>query len=528
MHRGWAYLFVASIGVLAPQARAETLADAITLAYQSNPTLQAARAQLRALDESYVQAHAGYRPTAQLQLQPSYSKAQQVDVLGRKIDPLNGVVGTALVSVSQPIYSGGKTTNAVRAASQDVAAGREALRSIEAQVLQGVVQAYADVRRDERILAIHEAEVTALQGHLEDTRAKLKAGEVTRTDVEQSEANVQTARANLSLARGQLQTSRSKFVASVGHNPGALAPEPPLPGLPASVDEAFQLAESHNANLMRAELAERASAARIAEARSAYRPTISLSATYGYAGLLTPYVPRQFDREAQVGVLFSQPLLSGGVTASAIRQAIETNNADRINIETARRAAVQAVSQAWSQVLADRASAASDERALASARLYFSDTLEEYKVGQRSTLDVLVGEQTLSGSEIALTQARHDAYLAETALLAAVGRLEADNLVAGQPVYDPVAAFRKVAHAGALPWEIGFRQVDALAAPGRGPPKPIAAPGLADHPRLIEGPPIPADAAPSTQDPTTPLPRTTSPVTPARVDSTRVISEGPS
>jgi len=528
MHPRWAFLSVASLGLISSAVRAETLADAITLAYQSNPTLQAARAQLRALDETYVQAHAGYRPTAEVQLQPSYSKVQQTDVLGQKIDPLNNVVGAAILSLNQPIYSGGKTANAVRAASQDIAAGREALRALEAQVLQSVVQAYEDVRRDETILSIHEAEVTALQGHLDDTRAKLKAGEVTRTDVEQSEANLQAARANLSLAQGQLQISRSSYVAAVGQNPGVLAPEPDLPGLPASVDEAFSLAESHNATLMRAEITERASALRIAEARSAYRPTVSLSASYGYTGVVSPFYPSQFDRQAQVGVLVTQPLLTGGVTASEIRQAIETNNSDRINIETARRAVVQAVSQAWSQVLSNRASAMSDEQALASARLYFADTLEEYKVGQRATLDVLIGEQTLTSTRIALAQARHDTYLAETALLNAIGRLEAENLVASQPAYNPVAAFRKVSHAGSLPWEPVFRGLDAVAAPGRGPVRPIAAPGLPDQPRSIEGTPIPDDAAPATRDPTTPLPNTTSPATPARVDSTRVLSDPPS
>jgi outer membrane protein len=528
MHPRWAYLIVASLGLIAPAARGETLADAITLAYQSNPTLQSARAQLRALDETYVQAHAGYRPTAEIQLEPSYSKIQQTNVLGQKIDPLNGVAGSAIVSLNQPIYTGGKTTNAVRAAAEDIAGGREALRAIEAQVLQSVVQAYEDVRRDEKILTIHEAEVVALQGHLDDTRAMLKAGEVTRTDVEQSEANLQAARANLSLARGQLQISRSSYVAAVGQNPGELATEPPLPGLPATVDQAFDLAEKNNATLMRAEMAEKASALRIAEARSAYRPTVSLGASYGYTGLLTPFVPNQFDRQAEVGVFFTQPLLSGGVTASTIRQAIETNNSDRINIETARRGVVQAVSQAWNQVLADRASAKSDEQALESARLYFADTLAEYKVGQRATLDVLIGEQTLTSDEITLAQARHDTYLAETALLSAIGRLEADNLVASQPVYDPVAAFKKVSHAGALPWEGAYHVIDGTLAPGRGPPPPISAPKLPAHPQSIEGEPIPENAAPATHDPTTPLPLTTSPATPERVDSTRVISDPPS
>ncbi len=525
IHPRWAALALAG-AVCAPTApRSETLADAIALAYQSNPQLQAARAQLRALDESYVQAHAGYRPTAQVQIEPSYSKVQQTNVLGQKIDPLNGVVGSAVVQLNQPIYNGGRTNNAVRAASEDIAAGREGLRTVESQVLFSVVQAYEDVRRDEVILSIHKDEVAALTRHLDDAGARFKAGELTRTDVEQSETDLQNARGSLLLAQGQLQISRSAYVAAVGQNPGELAPEPPLPGLPPTVDEAFDIAQSHNANLMRAELAERASAARIAEARSAYRPTVSVNASYGYTGVLTPWIPDQFDRQAQVGVLVTQPLLTGGLTASTIREAIENNNSDRIGIETARRTVVQAVSQAWNQVLANRASARADEDALIAARAYFDDTVEEYKVGQRGTLDVLIGEQTLTSTKIGLAQARHDAYVAEAALLSAIGRLEAANLVTSQPAYNPVAAFRKVSHSGGLPWEIGFRLVDGALAPGRGPVKPIAAPAPSKAPKSVEGPAIPETAAPADRDPTAPIPNTTNPKTPKRVDSTQVVSD---
>jgi outer membrane protein len=528
MHPRWAYLIIGGLGLLPLAAGAETLADAIALAYQSNPTLQGARAQLRALDETYVQAHAGYRPTAELQVEPAYTNIQQTNPLtGQPITTQIGAFGQTTLAVNQPIYSGGKTTNAVRAASQDIAQGRAALRGIEAQVLQAVMQAYEDVRRDETILSVHEAEIAALQGHLDDTRARLKVGEVTRTDVEQSEAGLEAARGTLSLARGQLQISRSAYVAVVGQNPGALAPEPPLPGLPTTVDEAFQLAESHNPTLQRAEIAEQASAFRIAEAKAAYRPTVALSATYGYSGALTPFVPNRFNNEVNVGLFVIQPLLTGGMTASTVRQAIETNNSDRINVEAQRRVVIQAVSQAWNQVLAERASAASDARALESARAYFADTLEEYKVGQRSTLDVIIGEQTLTNAQIVLAQARHDTYLAETALLGAVGRLEAENLIAGQPLYDPAAAFRKVSHAGALPWEAVVGEIDALGAPGPGSNKPISAPRLPAKPRSIEGAPIADDAAPATRDPTAPLPRTTSPDTPARLDSTQVLPDAP-
>jgi len=130
---------------LVPSTRAESLADAIALAYQSNPTLQSARAQLRALDEDYVQARAGFRATATLQAGPAYSSTRQpVPGVGTLVSNTNA--GALSLQLSQPIYTGGRVSDAVDAASLDVAAGREGLRVTEAQVILSVVQAYEDVR----------------------------------------------------------------------------------------------------------------------------------------------------------------------------------------------------------------------------------------------------------------------------------------------------------------------------------------------------------------------------------------------
>ncbi len=520
MRPGLRYLVMTGLCIVAPAANAETLADAIALAYQSNPSLQSARAQLRALDESYVQARAGYRPTATFQLGPSYSKVQQTNLFGQRVDP-DANLGAADISVTQPIYTGGATSSAVDAASATIEAQREALRSVEANVLQSVIQAYSDVRRDEQILTIYENELGVLQTQVDDARARQKGGEVTRTDVEQSVAQLDSTRAILTLAQGQLEVSRSEYAAAVGQDPGKLEAEPPLAGLPLTIDEAFEASRRHSATLLQAQLTEKASAARIAEAKANYGPKAEFTTTYGYTGALQPFYARNEDRALTAAITITVPILTGGLRGSYTRQAIETNNSDRINIELARRTVVQAVSAAWNTALANRASAISDDHAVSAARQYFSDTQVEYRVGQRSTLDVLVAEQTLRTAEITLIQAKHDAYVAEAALLNAVGRLEAGNLVKDIPLYDPARSFRRVQQAGALPWEGAVAAIDRLGAPGPGIAEPLSSPKILPHATLIGGPDIPADAPPSTSDPTTPEPHTTSPNTPPGLGADR-------
>jgi outer membrane protein len=508
------------ICLVAPTAKAETLADAIALAYQSNPTLQAARAQLRALDEDYVQARAGYRPTLEAQVEPLYQKAQQANIFGQVTDQETNS-GTAALELNQPLFTSGAVSWGVEAASDQIRAARQGLRNTEAQVLQGVVQAYVDVRRDARIVSAFEGEVGILQSQLDDVSARQQAGDVTRTDVEQSQTNLDNARAALSLAEGTLQISRAEYFAVVGQNPGTLAPEPPLPGLPTTIDEAFTAAQSNNAALLQAEETERTDSDRIEQAKAQYRPSVALSSTYGYTGPLAPFAAKKEERSFTVGALLTIPLLTGGVAQSNVRKATETDNADRLNIEAARRAAVQAVANAWNSALANRSSAAIDEHAVEAARRYFYDTEQEYRVGQRQTLDVLIAEQTLRAAEISAAQAEHDCYLAQAALLAAVGRLEAADLVGNVPLYDPSAAFRKVEGEGSVPWERLVAGVDRLAAPEREQPQPLSAPQIAQERALRTGPALPVDAPLATSAPETPLPHSTSPATPPGLGAAR-------
>jgi outer membrane protein len=236
---------------------AETLADAIAMAYESNPTLQAQRATQRALDETYVQARTGWRPTIQIQGTATESERR---IPGREAasacnilittgcSPITVGSTSAVLSISQPLYTGGRVASAVSAAEADILAGRENLRRVENQVLQNVVTAYVDVRRDQAALRIREENVTVLSRQLDESRARFDVGEITRTDVAQSQARYSAAQAQLSQAQAQLAISRANYAAVVGRNPGDLAPEPSLATLlPSDVDQAFTAAEQNNA-----------------------------------------------------------------------------------------------------------------------------------------------------------------------------------------------------------------------------------------------------------------------------------------
>lgn len=454
-------------GLGAAGAHAETLADAIALAYDSNPTLQAQRATQRALDESIVQARSGWRPTLSVAAYATYQETRTprgpgIDINGDGIPDLPGSGGInetnggdGRLSLSQPIWTGGRVGAAVSAAEADILQGRENLRRVESQVLANVIQAYSNVRRDQQSLAIRQENVKVLQRQLEESKARFDVGEITRTDVAQSEARLAASQALLRSAQAQLAISRASYAAVVGQNPGDLAPEPSLaPLLPDDVDKAFDVAEENNPQIRAAEYAAQASRARVAAARAERMPNVSVAATLDWTGTADPLHTSTYARDVRGTATVTVPLFTGGLTSSRVRAQIERNNADRIGVETARRSVLQAVTQSWNELLAARANIGSSEEQVKAAMIAAEGTRQEQQVGLRTTIDVLNAEQELRSAQLSQVNSIRDEYVAAASVLFSMGRLEAANLAPTIATYDPKTNFKKLRITwGWVPWE---------------------------------------------------------------------------
>jgi outer membrane protein len=472
----------AAVGGLALPASAETLADAIALAYQNNPTLQAQRSAQRALDENYVQARSGWRPTLSASASMGGSEtripksaASSLDTNGDGIPESFGNFGifrsnssAAGLTFSQPIWTGGRVAAAVNAANADVLAGRENLRRVEAQVLASVIQAYSDTRRDQEALRIRQENVNVLTRQLQESNARFDVGEVTRTDVAQSQARLSQAQALMQSAVAQLAITRATYATLVGQNPGDLAPEPSLAFLlPTDPDEAYKIAEEFNPQLRAQQFTEQASRARVAGAHAERMPNVSVQASVRYPSQDNDPLERQFyRREATASVGVSVPIFNGGLTSSRIRQAVERNNTDRITIEGVRRSVLQNVTSFWSQLIAARANISSSDEQVRASRIAAEGTRQEQQVGLRTTIDVLNAEQELRQAELNAVTSRRDEYVAAANVLAVMGRLEGKNLVPTVPQYDAAKNFRKLRITwGWVPWEEAVGALDRVATP---------------------------------------------------------------
>lgn len=420
-------------------ARAETLADAVALAYESNPTLQQQRAAVRALDEGYVQALSGYRPSLSITATGGYKRVDPGQGAGADSNSVD-----ATLSASQPLYTGGRVSAAVRSARALVLAGRETLRSVEQQILQQVISAYVDVRRDAEIVAIRRANIEVLKAQLDETEAKFHVGQLTRTDVATVRAQYAQAKAALAAADGQLRASRSTYLAVVGRAPGKLSPEPALPGLPATIDAAFDTSEAENPDLLAASLTEQSTDALVAQAKAARMPQVSATASYDYGGRLTPFSDANNLRTLQAGVTITQPLFSGGLISSQIRQALEQDAQSRQALEAARRTTVKSVAIAWSNITAAHAGLVASLEQKDAAALAFDGVKAEFRAGLRTVFEFVQSEQAVRDADLAVVSAQHDEYAADAALLAAIGRLNAKALGVPVSAYDPANNYDRV------------------------------------------------------------------------------------
>src|SRR3954453_16755732 len=195
-------------------AGAETLDQALVQSYQNNPQLNAQRAAARATDENVAIALGGYRPrvTATGSLSEVYlENVARGGTGGSTRTAGENAVTTVGATGTQTLFNGFQTGNRTRQAESQVFASRETLRNTEQTVLLNAATAYMNLLRDTAILDLQKRNVEVLQEQLRQTRDRFNVGEVTRTDVAQSESSLAAGRSQVLTAQSNFATSQATY-----------------------------------------------------------------------------------------------------------------------------------------------------------------------------------------------------------------------------------------------------------------------------------------------------------------------------
>lgn len=422
-------------------AFAESLNEALATAYATNPTLDAERAALRATDEEIAKALSGWRPTVTISGAGGFeSQENTAESSGVKVSSDLNPWSVAL-SGTQPIYRGGRTLAETSAADNQVLAGRARLKSTEQSVLLSVVQAYVSIITNQAVVELNQKNVQVLQRELDAAKDRFRVGELTRTDVAQSEARLAEAVSQLKGAEADLNQARQNYERAVGSPPGTLAALPALPALPPSLDEARAIAMAENPDLAAARYIEAAARDGIDVARSVILPQVSLHGQIARAEDQSSGVSRTDD--ALIELQVSVPLYQSGAEYASIRQNQQTASQRLSEVSATQRSVIEGASNAMDQLQAARAVIVSQKQAVAANTLALEGVRQEAAVGSRTVLDVLDAERELLNSNVALVRAQGTEYSAAFSLLSAVGRLTAEGLNLAGDRYDPLAHYDK-------------------------------------------------------------------------------------
>ena len=432
----------------APSARADTLREALVLAYQTNPTLQAARAQQRGVDEGVPIARAAGLPSVSADGRYTEFVKQSSTAFNAPDRAVN-----ANTNLNVPIYSGGLVKNQIKAAKIRVEAGQASLRGSESSVFSSVVAAYMDVIRNEAIVGLNHNQVDVLKVNLQATSDRYEIGDLTRTDVAQSQSRLALAQSDARTAEANLAAARETYIQLVGKAPEALETPPPLPNLPDSPQTAVDQALEHNPDLIAARERTLAAEKDIDVAGAGRLPKVSLFTSGAYNNYLGTLVSggqgggsaRQAETTAQAGASISIPLFQGGLPAAQRRQAQASASTALENEIAIERQVIAQVRSAYTSWIASKDLIRSTQVAVDAAKLSLEGVRAENTVGNRTILDILNAEQELLNAEVQFVTARRNAYVAGFSLLAAMGRAEARDLnLDGGILYDPDVNYERV------------------------------------------------------------------------------------
>lgn len=421
----------AALGLFVSPASAETLAEALAKAYGTNPTLESARASLRATDEGMAQAISGYRPSLSATGSQAARQSETNTSAGREVNTAPRVLS---LNLSQSLYAGGRTQSAVSSAGNTISAARARLSATEQTVLLSAATAYFDVLRDQSVVELNAMNEQVLSRHLEATRDRFNVGEITRTDVHQSEARLAGATANRIQAEGTLEASRATYANVVGDAPGTLDRPTMDWSLPTSLGEALNMGEQENPAVIAASFDEKAAQDAVESVKGQLLPSIDLTGSASRTREST--TADAWANALEAKVTLTMPLYQSGSVYSQVRQARQQASASRLTVDQTVRDVSEQVRKAWQNLAATQARIDSIETQVRAAETALEGVQREAEVGSRTVLDLLDAEQELLNARVNLVTSQRDEAVAALTLLSTVGRLTAADLNLQVDLYD--------------------------------------------------------------------------------------------
>jgi len=412
------------------------LLEVFRLAQQKDPTYQAGRYALEAVQEKLPQARANLLP--QISASDGRSRSNGQYLFGIPPESERNInASNRTLQLVQPLIRAQYWETYSQAEYQiEQASAQFAL--VEQELVLRVAQAYFDVDVAKESLKVADAQVLAVKQQLDLNKKGFASGTNAITEVHEAQARFDLARSQRVAAKNDIDSKVAELEKIVGVLP------PNLNCL--KTDAASSLPEPNDIQVWVSQARENAPAVRvqraavqvaekeIAKNRAGHLPTLDLTVSYGrnYSSnsSSTPLDYESRSRASQVGVQLNVPLYSGGMVSSKVREASAQMYQAKADLETAQRQAATSARQAYSGVENGLAQVEALTSAIESSRQAVKGNQMGLKLGTRISVDVLNAEQQLYTAQRDLIKVRYEILLQGLKLKAAAGMLSETDIFA--------------------------------------------------------------------------------------------------
>ncbi|OFW93096.1 MAG: hypothetical protein A2W46_03270 [Alphaproteobacteria bacterium RIFCSPHIGHO2_12_42_13] len=435
----------------APDVDAISIQETMENAYMQNTALDAARAGLRATDETVSQAIGDWRPSLSVR---GSEELGQTYLIGEGVRRHTSTTGYQ-ASITQNIYKGGETDATIGQTESNVLAGRAELFNTEQSVLLKAIQAHTDILKNMAIVNYRKQNEEAYKKIQDFAQSRFEVGLGSYTDVEAAKGDYEAAKAELDRALSELDKSKAAYLRQIGTPPGNLSPGNVIVPIPAKYDQVLEIAKAHNPIVLKARYALEAAFYNVDLQMSGLLPKVNVGANVGNNRALVSTNTPKTTKRTDIGfsTTVDVPIYLQGIPNSKIRQAYQQVAQQKVSLVGAQREVVEAARIAWANLIAARESLKGFLASVKAQEVAVEGAYEEVNVGTKTIIDVLQIEQRLINVQIDLANAQQNLIIAGYQVLQAMGRLTARDLHLNVTYYDPDAYYNEYKEAWIQFWQ---------------------------------------------------------------------------
>tara|TARA_Y100000590_G_scaffold55985_1_gene58693 strand:- start:711 stop:2033 length:1323 start_codon:yes stop_codon:yes gene_type:complete len=405
-------------------ANANTLLDSLQSAYLNNPKLNAERANMRASKEEKREAVSEFLPSVTI----SGYRSEQDNTKGKSSDS-NFEPQENSMLIEQKIFQGFGGVANLQKKRKGQKLGEFKLKKIEQEILLEAAKVHTEFLLNVKKVDINLTNIELLERQVETDQNRLEKGEISLTDLAQSEASLAGARAELIAAENDLITSKANFEKIIGKKPTNNIKKVANINLnlPTSLAEAYKISNSENPNLRIAELEYEQSKLDVTIAGSELSPSATLSYKIAEQDNLSSTV--QERTQQTVTATATWPLFAGGKNAFNYRKFQEIKNQKELLFEDEKKTVQTEVANAWSNYQSSKSVLDSIRSQVKAAEIANEGITLEYESGTgRTTLEVIQSRTILLNSRLNLANSERNLLISRFDLMSSVGRLTAQQL----------------------------------------------------------------------------------------------------